>query len=46
LTGKSILRVAKEGDIDGRKKTEYILIGTLISFAAAIITGLLLKFII
>ena len=46
IAGKSILRVAKEGDIDGRKKTEYILIGTLISFAAAIITGLLLKFII
>ena len=45
IAGKSILRVAKEGDKDGRKKTEYILIGTLISFVVAIVTGLLLKFI-
>jgi len=46
IAGKSILRVAKEGEGNGRKKTEYILIGTFISFTVAIITGLLLKFII
>lgn len=46
IAGKSILRVAKEGEAEGRKKTEYILIGTLISFTVAIVTGLLLKCII
>ena len=46
IAGKSILRVSKEKDKDARKKTEYVLIGTLISFAIAILTGVItLKFI-
>jgi len=46
IAGKSILRVTKDNDNNGRKKTEYILIGTLISFTIAIITGLFVKAII
>lgn len=46
IAGKSILRVAKEGEVKGRKKTEYILIGTLMSFTIAIIVGLLVNVII
>ena len=46
IAGKSILRVAKEGEDKGRKKTEYILIGTLISFTMSIVVGLLVKVII
>ena len=46
IAGKSILRVGRDNDQDVRKKTEYVLIGTLISFTVAIIIGLLTKYII
>jgi hypothetical protein len=46
IAAKSILRVAREGDLDARKKTEYVLIGTLISFSVAVVIGLLTKYII
>ncbi|MGD2034507.1 MAG: DUF3307 domain-containing protein [Bacteroidales bacterium] len=46
IAGKSILRVSRDNDEDARKKTEYVLIGTLISFTAAIIIGLLTKYMI
>jgi hypothetical protein len=45
IAGKSILRVARDTDQDARKKTEYVLIGTLISFAVAIVIGLLTTYI-
>ncbi len=40
ITAKSILRFNDTKGADGRKEAEYILIGTLMSFAVAIITGL------
>lgn len=40
ITAKSILRFNDTKKEDGRKEAEYILIGTLMSFAIAIITGL------
>jgi Flp pilus assembly pilin Flp len=43
IASKSILRITKDDDKDGRKKTEYVLIGTLISFTIAIVVGLLVK---
>jgi hypothetical protein len=43
IAGKSILRVSRESDADARKKTEYVLIGTLLSFTVAIIIGLLTR---
>ena len=46
IASKSILRVSRENDEEGRKKTEYVLIGTLISFTVAIIIGLLTRYII
>ena len=46
IASKSILRVSKDNDVEGRKKTEYVLIGTLISFTIAIIIGLLTTYII
>ncbi len=46
IAAKSLLRVSREGDENGRKKTEYVLIGTLLSFSVAIIIGLLAKIII
>lgn len=46
ITAKSILRFNETKKETGRKEAEYILIGTLISFAFAIITGLLIKLII
>jgi hypothetical protein len=46
IAGKSILRVSRDNDEDARKKTEYVLIGTLLSFTVAIIIGLLTKYII
>lgn len=46
IAGKSILRVGKDNDEEARKKTEYVLIGTLISFTVAIIIGLLTTYII
>jgi len=46
IAGKSILRVGRDSDGGTRKKTEYILIGTLMSFTVAIIIGLLTKYIV
>ncbi|NPA37457.1 MAG: DUF3307 domain-containing protein [Chlorobi bacterium] len=46
IAGKSILRITKDGEENARKKTEYVLIGTLISFIVAVLTGLLVKTII
>lgn len=46
ITAKSILRFNETKKESGRKEAEYILIGTLMSFAIAIITGLLVTFII
>lgn len=40
ITAKSILRFNETKKETGRKEAEYILIGTLISFAFAILTGL------
>lgn len=45
IASKSILRVSTEKDPDSRKKTEYVLIGTLISFTIAIIISLLARYI-
>lgn len=45
IAGKSILRVGRDSDEDVRKKTEYVLIGTLLSFTVAIIIGLAVKYI-
>ena len=42
IAAKSILRVTGK-DNDSRKKTEYVLIGTLLSFTTAILTGLAVK---
>jgi len=42
ITAKSILRFSETKKESGRKEAEYILIGTLMSFAVAIITGLLI----
>ena len=41
ITAKSILRFNETKKESGRKEAEYILIGTLMSFAVAIITGLI-----
>jgi len=46
IAAKSVLRISKDGDDDARKKTEYVLIGTLISFTTAIVIGLIVKSII
>lgn len=46
ITAKSILRFNETKKESGRKEAEYILIGTLMSFAIAIITGLLILIII
>jgi hypothetical protein len=46
IAGKSILRVGKESDKHARKKTEYVLIGTLISFTSAIVIGLITTYVI
>jgi hypothetical protein len=43
LTAKSILRFS---DVEVRKNTEYVLIGTLISFSLSMLIGLLIKFLI
>jgi Protein of unknown function (DUF3307) len=42
ITAKSILRFNDTKGADGKKEAEYILIGTLMSFAVAIVTGLLI----
>ena len=41
IAAKSLLRVSREGDENARKKTEYVLIGTLLSFTVAVVTGLI-----
>ena len=41
IAAKSVLRITKDNDKDGRKKTEYVLIGTMLSFSVAILIGLL-----
>ena len=46
IAGKSILRVSRDDDKEARKKTEYVLIGTLLSFTVAIVIGLLTNHII
>jgi len=46
IAAKSILRISKDGEDDARKKTEYVLIGTLISFTIAVVIGLLTQYII
>lgn len=43
ITAQSILRFSETKKESGRKEAEYILIGTLISFAFAILTGLLIN---
>jgi hypothetical protein len=44
LASKSILRISKDSDKEERKKTEYVLVGTLLSFFTAIVIGLLTKY--
>lgn len=44
LASKSILRISKDSDKEGRKKTEYVLVGTMLSFFTAIVIGLLAKY--
>lgn len=43
LAAKSVFRFGDLKDASDRKKTEYILIGTLISFASSILVGLVVK---
>jgi hypothetical protein len=43
IAGKSILRITKDGETNARKKTEYVLIGTLISFIVAVAVALMIK---
>lgn len=43
LASKSILRISKENDNEGRKKTEYVLVGTLLSFFIAVVVGLVCR---
>jgi hypothetical protein len=45
ITAKAILRFNETKKESGRKEAEYILIGTLMCFAIAIITGLLVQLI-
>ena len=44
IAAKSILRFRKEGDQEPQKRTEYVLIGTLISLVLAILTGIAVKY--
>lgn len=43
IAAKSVLRITKDVDTNSRKKTEYVLIGTMLSFSVAILVGLLAK---
>ncbi|WP_417887914.1 DUF3307 domain-containing protein [Zunongwangia sp.] len=43
IAAKSILRFADKNDASARKQTEYVLIGTLMSFSITIIIGLLIR---
>jgi len=45
IAGKSILRVGRENDTDARKKTEYVLTGTLLSYTIAIGMGVIVNYI-
>ena len=44
IAAKSILRYGDKDSKGARKQTEYVLIGTLLSFTMAIIIGLLVRF--
>jgi len=43
IAAKSILRFSEKSEAGARKQTEYVLIGTLMSFAITIILGLLVR---
>lgn len=43
LASKSILRISRDDDKEARMKTEYVLVGTLLSFLAATAVGLVVK---
>jgi hypothetical protein len=43
LASKSILRISREDDKEARTKTEYVLVGTLLSFLAATAVGIVAK---
>jgi hypothetical protein len=43
MTAKSILRFS-EKEANTQLKTEYVLVGTLVSFTSAAMTGILLRF--
>ncbi|WBL23926.1 DUF3307 domain-containing protein [Zunongwangia sp. HRR-M8] len=43
IAAKSILRFADKNEASARKQTEYVLIGTLMSFSITIIIGLLVR---
>lgn len=45
IAAKSILRFSDKSEIGARKQTEYVLIGTLMSFAFTIFIGLLVRYI-
>ena len=45
IAAKSILRFSDKSDTGARKQTEYVLIGTLMSFAITILAGLLVNYI-
>lgn len=44
IAAKSILRFSDKSESGARKQTEYVLIGTLMSFAVTILLGLLVKY--
>jgi hypothetical protein len=44
IAAKSVFRFGDLNDSQDRKKTEYILIGTLLSFTCSFIVGLLIKY--
>lgn len=43
IAAKSILRFSDKSEIGARKQTEYVLIGTLMSFTVTILIGLLVR---
>lgn len=45
IAAKSILRFSDKSETAARKQTEYVLIGTLMSFAITILIGLLVRYI-
>ncbi|MBZ9631793.1 DUF3307 domain-containing protein [Salegentibacter sp. LM13S] len=44
IAAKSILRFSDKTDASARKQTEYVLIGTLMSFAITILIGILVRY--